>query len=216
MPTIYRGECSRCGHETSVLPAGYGAVLVDEPVNREQHQVLGAVVLEGKGGEFATATDGYLVVLSHPAESSILKSTGFTWNDLRREGRYVYCTNVMCDECGQLFALKRIAVPQSCSGCYVPLIAGIVAGLAVGIWLSSVILGWFAALVVGYLATITTEWWARRSFRDYFSERAAKLRAERFCPACGSEASKTITDEGPLCCPSCQQSSLRFRIVGKS
>lgn len=216
MPPIYRGECSECGHETSVMPAEYGAVLVDEPVEREQHQVLGAVIQDSQGGRFATATDGHLLVLSHPAESSILKSTGFTWNDLRREGRYVVCTNVICDECGQLFALKRIALPQGCSGCLIPLVIGIAGGLAFGVWRSSVLLGWFAALGVGYLATITLEWWAHLRFRDYFPERAAKMKAERFCPACGSESSTKITDKGTLCCPSCQQSSLHFRIAGKS
>lgn len=140
------------------MPGGYGAVLVEQPVEGMQHQVVGAVVHEGSEVEFAASPGTHLVVLSHPAEHRILKSLGYTWDDLRREGRYVACTNVVCDECGWLFSHKRLAVPGGCMGCVVPLLVAVMAGSSVGYWSSSVLGGWFAACGIGYLSTLVLDW----------------------------------------------------------
>lgn len=216
MPTIYQGKCSDCGHKTPHMPAGYGAVLVDQPVERDQAQVVGAVLSKGSTGGFATVSDSHLVVLSHPAESRILASAGFTWGDLRREGRYIACCNVVCDACGQLFVLKELTLPQGCSGCILPLALGIVAGLSTGIWCQSVWIGWFASCGVVYLAGHCMERMARRRLEGYYPERAAALEAERFCPSCGSEENSGVTSPTPHRCKSCKGRSLQFQIVGKS
>ena len=198
------------------MPAGYGAVLVDQPVERDQYQLFGAVLHDNAKTGFAATLDSHLVVLSHPAESSILKSTGFTWDDLRREGRYVACTNVVCEKCGQLFSLKRLAIPQGCSGCLIPLVVAMIAGLTIGFWQESFFLGWFVACGVGYLSTCILDAKARHNLKSYFPERAAKMEADRHCPKCGAEDHLPITSAEHARCQVCEKGSLSFRIVGKS
>lgn len=217
MATLYRGECSACGHKTPTMPAGYGAVLVDQPVERKQHQVVGAVMSDGSGVDFAMGSDPYLVILSHPAETSILQTTGFTWDDLRREGRYVACTNVVCDECGRLYTLKRVAVPEAgCTGCLVPLVTGVCCGLTVGIWSGNVLFGWFVTCGVGYLATLALDWKARHALKSYFPERAAQLKEDSVCPKCEGEQSTPVASRSPVRCQKCQMTSMLFRIAGRS
>lgn len=91
------------------MPAGYGAVFVDEPVAEPQDQVAGAALFSATGGEIATVDDPRFVVLRHPVEDDGLKRTGYRWNDLLWQGRYVEVTNVVCRECGS----RSTAAPRT-------------------------------------------------------------------------------------------------------
>src|SRR5688572_4325541 len=93
------------------MPGGYGAVIVDRPVGEPQSMVVGAVIHQSGRGYFAADGDPRFVVLSHPLEAEILAGTGYGWNDLLREGRYVSVTNVVCRRCGTVYHRRRLAPP---------------------------------------------------------------------------------------------------------
>jgi hypothetical protein len=194
---------------------GYGAVLVDRAVAQEQDEVAGAVITSGEGGTIASASDSRFVVLSHPLESSILASTGYSWTDLLRQGRYVAISNVICRECGTVFPRYRLAAPGG-TGCITSLALGVAAGLSVGIWrhtFSAGFLAWYAVtfgtmMIAGSLASLYV--------RLRFSERAATLRAARSCPACHADNATGIMRGKSVACPVCRNQSLRFVIAGIS
>ena len=178
MPTLFQGTCGNCGHETPVMLAGYGAVIVDEPVAEPQHEVAGAVLTSEGGGAIATTVDPRFVVLRHPAEDYDLAATGYSWSDLLQQGRYVSVTNVICRECGTVFPRRRLTAPGA-AGCMPSLGLGVAVGVAVGCWRRSV----FAGLVAWYLVTlgamILVGSLASLYLRLRFSVRAASLATER-------------------------------------
>ena len=83
MPSLYQGVCENCGHKTAIVTAGYGAVLVDEPVAREQGEVAGAVIMNGADDDtLATVNDPRFVVLttrSNPRRSPASATATPTW-----------------------------------------------------------------------------------------------------------------------------------------
>jgi hypothetical protein len=64
------------------MTSSYGAVLVDKPVDAEQHEVLGMVVGPGSDGRIESVRDSRFVVLSHPGDSRILEGIGYTWTSV--------------------------------------------------------------------------------------------------------------------------------------
>lgn len=189
------------------MSAGCGAVLVD-PLPRS------AASEEPNDRDRSPAGDAHLVVLAHPGESGILKSTGYSWNALFWQGRYVWLSEVICLDCGTVFERRTLTSPgPSCAtGCLLP----VAAGVAVGIWLRSTLTGFLAGygllifwwFVVGRGKDVYTRW--------RFSERAAALARERDGPHCGRDNAVSIKDAKGARCSACSAMSLDFVVVGKS
>ncbi|HZN69411.1 MAG TPA: hypothetical protein VFB66_29315 [Tepidisphaeraceae bacterium] len=197
------------------MTAGYGAVLVDEPVAREQGEVAGAVIMNGAEDDtLATVNDPRFVVLTHPIESSALASTGYGNLDLVREGRYVEVTNVICRRCGTVFPRRRLAAPGV--GCGVGLLPGAAVGVVVGFGSRSFLAGIFTCYVVAGLVGLVATGMAALYVRRRHRERAAALAAEVQCPTCRSEDAMPIDGAKGVRCSSCGQDALRFVIAGMS
>lgn len=198
-----------------MILAGYGAVVVDEPVPGPQHEVAGAVIASESGGAIATTDDPRFVVLRHPAENYDLATTGYSWSDLLKQGRYVSVSNMVCRECGTVFPHRRLTAPGA-TGCLPSLVLGVAVGLAVGFWRRSV----FAGLVVWYLVTfgamMLVKSMASLYLRLRFSVRAASLAAERACPMCHADNAKSIDRAKWVLCPKCRHETLRFVVAGRS
>jgi hypothetical protein len=109
---------------------GYGAVLVDRPVESMQTEIAAACIFSDSAGKLAEAADPRFVVLAHPLENLILADTGYTWNDLFWQGRYVSVSNVVCRHCGHLFQHRRLDAGQP--GCSAALALGLASGADAG------------------------------------------------------------------------------------
>jgi hypothetical protein len=199
------------------MTPSYGAVLVDQPIDRDQFEVAGAVISSKGTGRIASCDDPRFAVLSHPIESYILEGLGYRWEDLLWQGRYIAVTNVLCRRCGTIYPRRRLAAPGG-FGCTTMLWAGVASGLAAGLWKRSLPFGLAAGFLAVALAATIFEWIAQRYNRRHFSARDAALRAERACPTCHADDAKAIFRIwiSPVMCPSCRVVALRFRIVGKS
>lgn len=198
------------------MSAGYGAVLVDEPVSESQHEVAGAVIFSGSESEpFAAADDPRFVVLRHPGGDYDLARTGYSWSDLLKQGRYVSVINVICRECGTVFPRRRLAAPGG-NGCMSSLAIGIAIGIVAGIWCRSFSIGlltWFSiTLGISLLIDCLSSLYIR--FR--FSTRAASLIAEKWCPTCHADNARSIDRAKDVLCPICRHETLRFVMAGIS
>src|SRR5262245_618214 len=104
MPTLYRGICSQCQFETPIMTSHYGAIWIGSLVDRPpQSAIVGAVILRPSRSQLAADDDPRFLILAHPAERAILDSTGLSWSDVDRKGRFVSVTNVICQQCGTVF-----------------------------------------------------------------------------------------------------------------
>lgn len=215
MPTIYRGTCSNCGHQTRVMTAGYGAVIVDRPVENERHQVVGAVLMSDGDDSMAAAGDQRFVVLRHPLESKILANTGYTWNDLLWQGRYVILKNMICRRCGTVFQHRRLSAPGA-TGCITGLALGLVAGVAAGIANHNFLAGLAAWYAATYVTELVLQYLAQLYVRRRFSRRAVSLAAERSCPHCHADDATAINGAKEVTCPTCSKKSLTFVVAGIS
>ena len=215
MSTLYQGCCEECGYTTPIMTGSYGAVWVDQPIAGEQCEVAGAVLHSHVETPFATASDPRFVVLAHPIEAECLASTGFTWRDLLWQGRFVRVENVICCKCGTAFQVRSLAAPDF-NGCVAGLLCGTAAGIALGIWWRSVILG----VISWYLATVAlvfaSEMLERLYVRWRFASRAAALAEEKLCPHCHANDFTPIHRATSTRCPVCLKDKLTFEMVGVS
>ena len=200
-----------------MVPAAYGAVLVNDAAPDRQPEVAG-VAPSGAGREgdkLAAVDDRRFLVLAHPGESRILESAGFTWDEVFRQGRYVAVDNVVCRRCGTAFPRRRLAAPNG-AGCLPSLLTGAAVGVGVGSCLHSAIAGlvagWAGLFVVLHLVDFRRE----RYLRQRFPARRASLAAERRCPTCSADDARSIDGARSIPCPSCRAPALRFRPVGIS
>ena len=215
MPSLYQGVCDDCGHKTPIMTAGYGAVLVDEPVTRQQGEVAGAVIMTGADEHsLATVNDPRFVVLTHPVESAALASTGYSKLDLVREGRYVEVTNVICCRCGTVFPRRRLAAPGI--GCGVGLLLGAALGVIVGFKSRSFVDGCLVSYAVAGLFGLVCTGIAALYVRRRHRERGAALAAEVHCPTCGADDAVPIGGAKGVRCSSCGRDAFRFVFAGKS
>ena len=215
-PMLYKGECSECGHTTPLYPEGFWAVHVDEPVKITQYQILHKTPLEETQIEYATTSESYLVVLSHPEEASILASTGYFWRDLHRQGRYVRCTNVSCDKCGHIYSLKKLTVYENDFGCIISITVAIIIGLLTVLWLGKLLVGLFVSIALIAISTFLLFRWAISRQENHFPDIAAKLEKKRCCPKCAVEQSTPIISNEAVCCQNCKKKAMRFQTVGNS
>jgi hypothetical protein len=197
------------------MTGGYGSVLVDRPIQQEQHEFAGVVLSSTDKGEFAVADDPRFVVLSHPIETSILASTGYSWNDLLWQGRYVAVKNVICRKCGNVFQLRNLTAPGA-NGCFLALSIGVVVGSVTGISTHSYLLGFVAWYLATFGVMCIFGSLARWYIRSRFAARAALLAAERACPQCKSDDSIAIDRAKNVTCSRCKAVSLTFVDVGIS
>jgi hypothetical protein len=197
------------------MTAGYGAVLVDEPVARRQGEVAGAVIMNRADDDtLATVNDPRFVVLTHPIESAALASTGYGNLDLVREGRYVEVTNVVCRRCGTVFPRRRLAAPEI--GCGVGLLLGAAIGVVVGFKSRSFVDGFLTCYAVAGLVGLVSTGLAALYIRRRHRERAAALAAEVHCPTCRADDAVPIDGAKGVRCSRCGRDALRFIIAGKS
>jgi len=219
VPTVLQGFCTHCGYRSAILTAGYGAVFVDHPVAESQSEIAGAAIFVDCPGEFSEVNDPRFVILSHPGEIEILAGTGYSWGDLFWQGRYVAVTNVVCRQCGNIFARRRLAVPFwfGCvmTGIMAPLIL-IAVGLTVGRSTHRPLVAGLAAGAAYALVWLLYEAVCRIYLYARFRERAAALAAEISCPNCNARDSRGVEGAKRICCPSCKKKSVSFQMVGMS
>jgi predicted Zn-ribbon and HTH transcriptional regulator len=215
VPSLYQGVCRNCSHRTAIMTAGYGAVLVDRPLDRSQTEVAGACLLSAAAGKLAESADPRFVVLAHPLESKILADTGYTWNDLYRQGRYVLVTNVVCRRCGAVFQKRELGAPGE-PGWVVAILIGLLSGTAAGLWAHRLLVGVLVFCGLGGATGALAGWIARWRVRRRFRARAAALAAESTCPACGADDAAPISRVRSVRCPACRQQSQRFIHAGTS
>lgn len=217
MPSLYQARCTHCGNASDILTDGYGAVWVDAPVTSPFPQVLAGASLteETNGAEIEHNFDPNLVVLAHPAESTILASMGYTWWRLAWAGRFVQICRVICRQCGTQFKTRTLMCPPAI-GCNVGCLTGLLTGVMAGLWLQSV----WQGLGVGYGAMIgmwiVVSWVGRVYTRVRFRERAVRVNGPTACPNCQADDFANVGRGGVYPCLKCGEVSVRLKMVGKS
>jgi hypothetical protein len=204
-----------------MFPASYGAVWLgntDRPPPLSDNPVVAGAVVDRPAGEprFLHQDDPRLIVLAHPLERSILRSTGYTLTTCALAGRYVQIHQVICRNCGTLFDVRRLTAPPLL-GCPVGLAAGLAAGVLVGIQDESFCLG----VTTGYLTAIGVmlllHFPAALFVRWRYRERARAIEGLGECPQCGSRDRAVVpTCKERLPCPACKQRTQAIRTVGMS
>jgi hypothetical protein len=218
MSAIHQGICSNCGYETAPMAGECGAVLVTPPVKSEEKVAVGRLLASEILGDRATVQDDQLIVLGHPLETSILAGTGYTWHELLRQGRYVRITEVICRQCGNIFAKRQLAVPGGV-GCRVislNLIAGIVSGIGIGSWTHSLLLAIVTFIGAAWCLETGCETFAHRHLQRRFHERAIVFASDALCPVCNADDSVSFTSAKRNRCPACREESLNVKMVGIS
>jgi hypothetical protein len=152
--------------------------------------------------------------LAHPLENLILADTGYTWNDLFWQGRYISVSNVVCRHCGHLFQHRRLDAGQP--GCSAALALGLASGAAAGFAARNLLIGLIVCYFVGLSMALAVGFIAQRYLRWKFQARAAELAAESNCPACGLNDSASIVGATSAFCPACRQRTLSFKSAGIS
>jgi hypothetical protein len=220
VPTILRGICKRCGHETASCTPGYSAVLVDDLYGPQE--TGGQPTVLPYAGAGMPGTGVRLVILAHPGESWILQSTGYTFSDLLWQGRYAWATEVVCRRCGNVFPRWRLKAPPGI-GCLWPVVAALCGAAAVALalrrfepslWIIlAVIVGWGFGMITAIVIEAVAWCYLRSRFRDCMKT----IAAQRTCPSCGADDAVRVTRPFlRVTCPGCRQKALRFRIWGIS
>ena len=164
---------------------------------------------------FAASADANLVVLAHPLESHILKSTGHTYVSLLREGRFVRVNNVLCAACGHLYGRRRLQAPGGV-GCVSTLLLALIVGLVVAYSRANVAAGLAAVMATVLVVSFLVETLAHVYTRVRFRERARVVEATRACPHCSFAAYHKPQTSRSLPCPECRAVGLTVTCVGRS
>ena len=216
MPPVYQASCFNCKYQSTVFPAGYGAVLVDEPLAGAPKSFLAGMVGFGdKQPEMSVSTTPNLVVLAHPIESAILESTGHTWKSLMLEGRHVTVQLLVCADCGALYERKKLTAPFAI-GCLPTIAVGVVSGFTLWLYLSSIIIGIFVGYMTIFMVALTVHALSNLYTRLRFRERIRILEANKTCPSCYSPSFYIIPTKKVVPCPACKAKSLQIQMIGIS
>jgi predicted Zn-ribbon and HTH transcriptional regulator len=217
VPSIFQTQCGQCGYAGDSFSDFYGAVLLDEPLPGKPQAVVAGAAIFGASADapLATADDSRLLVLAHPGERDDLASAGYTWRSVLKAGRYVAVHTLFCKSCGQQFERQQLAVPGA-YGCGVSLALAVAAGIAIGVWRRSFLIGWLggmAALVaLPWLLNRAAHWRLLRKFAD----RAKAIDHGPACLHCGSLDTVAAHRAANLPCPACKTRSLQVNIIGMS
>jgi ssDNA-binding Zn-finger/Zn-ribbon topoisomerase 1 len=219
MPSVYEAQCPRCGCKGRHSTARYGAVFMDEPVEEESLTTKAHAVQSRSNltALVADPEDCRMLVLAHPLEGRILKEAGYTWDTVKKAGRFVLVDEVVC-ECGKTFRVRKLMGPAFSGGVGSCLVfAGmLMATIDAGLQMESF---WFAIgalLVITWSYVVAEQAYGRWYIRCYFRERAKAIDGPSQCPDCGSKDFVSIARSRTFPCPQCGETAMRFITVART
>lgn len=205
MPVIYQATCSACEYKSPLYSEGYLAVILDEP-SSSMH---------------AHPDDPRLVILAHPAESSILDELGFDYKSAAIGGRLLYVRNVVCRSCGTMYEVRRIgggAAAIGGIGCSIIMGLAICASAMIGWQHKSVWVGFLCGCLVLLGLGSAFEFALSRFVRWRHKARIAEFDRGAGCAKCGCKDYSSCTSllSRKRACPQCGKRAVRVRAVGIS
>src|SRR5687767_6804917 len=221
MGLIFQGICGRCGSRAGLGTPVRLAVFVDGAIEGAERKIEDRVVWR-RQASVGVSEGVNLVELSHPIEGAIMDQHGFTWEQLRREGRFVKIYTVICRRCGKVFEKRKLEA-MSPWGCLWPMVIGLVCGVVAGVvvWMLSGGPGALMAGAVVWFAVFAAvdgvgEWLGRRHLRKHFVERAKLVAGRPECPVCGVDDSVGIDRVGMAVCTLCGERAMKEKAVAIS